>query len=101
MAPINFTNAVLDEGTTFIFGSWIYVANGLGGFNNHLGNSREPEASLSTRSINLNKFIDNLDELLLPDLALQIEKMSVFNETSTRDAPELVGSDLNRSKGTT
>jgi hypothetical protein len=33
MASFNFTSVVLDEGTTFIFGSWIYVADGLGGFN--------------------------------------------------------------------
>jgi hypothetical protein len=98
MASFNFTSAVLDEGTTFIFGSWICVANGLGGFNNHLANSREPEASSSTRSSNLDEFIDNLDELLLLDLALQIEKMSIFDVTFTRDAPELVGSDSNRSE---
>jgi hypothetical protein len=92
---------VLDEGTTFIFGSWICIANGLGGFNSHIANSRELEVSSSTRSSDLDKFIDNLDELLLPDLALQIEKMSVFNATSTRDAPDLVRSDSNRSEGTT
>jgi hypothetical protein len=40
MASFNFTSAVLDEGTTFIFGSWICVANGLGGFNSHLANSK-------------------------------------------------------------
>jgi hypothetical protein len=65
----------------------------LGGFNSHLVNSRKPEASTSTRSSDLDEFIDNLDELLLPDLALQIEKISVFNATSTRDAPEIVRSD--------
>jgi hypothetical protein len=97
MASFNFTSPVLDEGTTFIFGSRICVANGLGGFNSHLANSRESEASSSTRSSNLDKFIDNLDELLLPDLTLQIEKMSVFDVTSTRDAPYLVGSDSNQS----
>jgi hypothetical protein len=75
MASFNFSSAVLDEGTTFIFGSWICVANGLDGFNSHLVNSRKPEASTSTQSSDLNKFIDNLDELLLPDLAPQIEKM--------------------------
>jgi hypothetical protein len=75
--------------TTFIFGSWICVANGLGGFNSHL------IASTSTRSSDLNEFIDNLNELLLPDLVLQIEKMSIFDTTSTRDVPELVGSDSN------
>jgi hypothetical protein len=101
IASLNFTSAVLDKGTTFIFGSWICIANGLGGFNSHLVDSRKPEASTSTQSSNLEEFVNNLDELLLPDLALQIKKMSVFNVTSTRDAPELAGSDSNRSEGTT
>jgi hypothetical protein len=36
---------MLDEGTMFVFGSCIYVANGSGGFNGHLANSRKMEAS--------------------------------------------------------
>jgi hypothetical protein len=92
---------VLDEGTTFTFGSWICVANSSGGFNSHLANSREPEASSLTPCSDLDEFIDNLDDLLLPDLALQIEKMSVFDATSTHDALDLVRSDSNRSEGTT
>jgi hypothetical protein len=71
------------------------------GFNSHLANSREPEASSPTPSNDLDEFINNLDDLLFPDLALQIEKMSVFYATFTRDAPDLVGSDSNRSEGTT
>jgi hypothetical protein len=59
MASFNFTSAVLDEGTTFIFGSWICVANGLGGFNSHLANSKESETSSSTPSSDLDEFIDN------------------------------------------
>jgi hypothetical protein len=47
MASFNFTSAVLKEGTTFIFGSWICVADSLGGFNSHLANSKEPEAASS------------------------------------------------------
>jgi hypothetical protein len=81
MAFFNFTSAMLDEGTTFIFSSWICVANDLGGFNSHLVNSRELEASSSTPSSDLDEFIDNFDDLLLPNLALQIEKMSVSNMT--------------------
>jgi hypothetical protein len=95
MASFNFTSAMLDRGTTFIFGSWICVANGSGGFNSHLANSRELEASSSTRSSDLDEIIDNLDKLLLPDLALQIEKISVFDAISTCDAPDLVGLDSN------
>jgi hypothetical protein len=101
MASFSFTSTVLDEGTTFIFGSWICVTNGLGRFNSHLADSRKPEASAPTRRSDLDKFIDNLDELLLPVLAGQIERMSVFDVTSTHAAPELVGSDSNRSEETT
>jgi hypothetical protein len=79
MASFNFTSAVLNEGTTFIFSSRICVANGLGSFNSHLVNSKEPEASTSTRSSDLDEFIDNLAELLLPDLAPQIKKISVLH----------------------
>jgi hypothetical protein len=67
----------------------------LGGFNSHLANSKQPEASPSTSSSDLDDFINNLDDMLLPDLAQQIEKISVFNVTSTRDAPDLLGSDSN------
>jgi hypothetical protein len=73
----------------------------LGGFNSHLANFKEPEAPSSTPSNDLDEFIDNLDDLLLPDLAQNIEKMSIFDATSTRDAPDLVGSDSNRSQKTT
>jgi hypothetical protein len=66
MASFNFTSVVLDEGTTFTFSSWICIANGSGGFNSHLANSREPEASSLTPSSDLDKFIDKLDDLLLP-----------------------------------
>jgi hypothetical protein len=95
MAPFDFISAMLNEGTTFIFGSWICVANGLGGFNSHLANSKEPKASSSTLSSDLDKFIDNLDDLLFLDLAQQIENMLVFNVVSTCDAPDLVRLDTN------
>jgi hypothetical protein len=81
MASFNFTSTVPDEGTTFIFGSWICDANGSGGFNSHLADSRKLEAFAATRCSNLGKFIDNLNKLPLPDLAGEIEMMSVFDAT--------------------
>jgi hypothetical protein len=98
MASFSFTSTVLDEGITFIFGSWIRVTNGLGDFNSHLADSRKPEASTTTRRSDLDEFIENLNEFLLPDIVGQIEEMSIFDATSIRAAPELVGSDSNRSK---
>jgi hypothetical protein len=67
MASFNFTSVVLDDDTTFIFGSWICATNSLGDFNSHLVNPRKPETSGSTRSSDLDEF---LNELLLHDLAL-------------------------------
>jgi hypothetical protein len=98
MASLSFTSNVLDEGTTFIFGSWIYVANGLGGFISHLVDFRKPEAPAATRRSNLDSFIDDLNELLLPDPPSQIEKTSVFDATSSRTATGLLESDSNRSE---
>jgi hypothetical protein len=94
MASFSFTSTVLDEGTTFIFDSWFYVANSLGGFNSHLVDSRKLEASTPTRS-------SNLDESLPPDQVRQIKKMSIFDVTSTRAALGLLGSGSNRSKEAT
>jgi hypothetical protein len=53
MASFNFTSAVLDEGTTFTFSSWVCIANSLGGFNNHLANPKKPEAYAPTSSLDI------------------------------------------------
>jgi hypothetical protein len=46
MASFDFTSTVLDEGTTFIFGSWVYITNSLGGYNSHLADTKELEVLL-------------------------------------------------------
>ena len=66
---------VLDQGTTFVFGSWFYVANGSGGFNSHLTNPREPEA-ISVKSSNIANRSSDLGEMLLPDLAMKSRRNS-------------------------
>jgi hypothetical protein len=38
MATFAFNAMTLDQGTTFVFGSWVFVANGSGGFTSHLTN---------------------------------------------------------------
>jgi hypothetical protein len=101
MASFCFTSTVLGEGTTFMFGSWICITNSSGGFNGHLADSRKPKASTQTRCCDLDKFVDNLDKLLLPDQAGEIKMMSVFDATSTHAAPGLLRSDLNQSEEAT
>jgi hypothetical protein len=59
------------------------------------GFNRKPEASTPTRSSDLDEFIDNPNESLLPDLVRQIKKMSIFDVTSTHAAPGLLRLDSN------
>jgi hypothetical protein len=42
MAIFNFTSAVLDDGTTFTFGSWICIADSAGDFCQHLVDNTKP-----------------------------------------------------------
>jgi hypothetical protein len=60
MALFKFPSPVLPEGTTFVFGSWVCVANGAGGFRRHIVDDTIKLKPLASR---LDDFIDNLDEL--------------------------------------
>jgi hypothetical protein len=44
MASFDFTNVMLDEGTMFVFGSWICIANCSSCFNSHLAETSKLEA---------------------------------------------------------
>jgi hypothetical protein len=60
MALFKFPSPVLPEGTTFVFGSWVCVANGAGGFRRHIV---DDTIKLKTLTARLDDFVDNLDEL--------------------------------------
>jgi hypothetical protein len=47
ITSFNFTSAMLEEGTTFTFASWVCNANGSGGFNSHLVNPSELEVPVA------------------------------------------------------
>jgi len=47
IATFDFTNTP-KKGTAFIFGSWIYVADGLGGFTMHIAEAENMEANATT-----------------------------------------------------
>ena len=78
MPSCNFSYVVPDEGTTFVFGPWVCIANGSGGFNRHLANPRESEASVASSLGDLDEFVDNHNEVLLPHLARHIDEESVL-----------------------
>jgi hypothetical protein len=65
---------VLPEGTTFVFGSWVCVANGAGGFRRHIV---DDTINLKTLASRFDDFVDNLDELPFFDSTREIEAESV------------------------
>ena len=83
MATVAFSTMAPPQGATFIFGSWVCVANGSGGFDSHLTNSPAPKITTSEDS---NKLIGSNDHgiMLLPDLAKEIEAKLEDNSSSTQ-----------------
>ena len=83
MATFALSTMTPPRGATFIFGSWVYVANGSGGFDSHLTNS--PTLKITTsESSNRLAGLDDHGVVLLPDLAKEIEAKLEDNSSSTR-----------------
>jgi len=83
MATFAFSTMAFPQGTTSVFGSWVCVANGSGGFDSHLTNSIEPEA-ITLESRNAIAGSDDHGDMLLPDLAKEIEQKLDVNLSSTQ-----------------
>ena len=83
MATFAFSTMEPPQCATFVFGSWVCVANGSGGFNSHLTNS--PALNITT-SEDSNKLSGSDDHgiMLLPDLAKEIEAKLEDNSKTTR-----------------
>ena len=73
MATFAFSTTAPPQGATFIFGSWVCVADGLGGFDSHLTN---PPTLKDITSESSNKLggSDDHGVMLLPDFAKEIER---------------------------
>jgi hypothetical protein len=83
MATFASTIMALPQGITFVLGSWVCVVNGLGGFDSNLDNSIEPEAISSESHATITRSEDH-DDMLLLDLAKEIEQKLNDNSSSTR-----------------
>jgi hypothetical protein len=98
MASFKFTSAVLPEGTTFVFGSWVCVADGAGDFRRFIIDVMKPKTVVASFHSELDEFVDNLDDLLTHGSARKIEEESIFNATPPHAATTTPGSDSLRSK---
>ena len=87
MATFAFSIMMPPRGATFIFGSWVCIANGSGGFDSHLTNSPTPKISTSEDSNKLARSCDR-GVTLLPDLAKEIEAKLEDKSGSTRSQTE-------------
>jgi hypothetical protein len=82
MASFNFIKSVPSQGTTFVFGSWVCIADGAGNFRRFLVDMTPKTFATDLRS-GLDKFIDELDNLPLRTSAAQNEMESVPSLTSS------------------
>jgi hypothetical protein len=98
MASFKFTSAVLPEGTMFVFGSWVCVADGAGDFCRLTIDVMKPKTLAASFHGELDEFVDNLDDLLIHGSARKIEEESAFNTTPPRATTTMLGSDLLQSK---
>jgi len=78
MASFNFGFPAIDARTTFIFGSWVCIANGLGGFFSHL---IIPASTKALRQEQLGEITSV--EILLPGIVKEIENLSLSDSAPT------------------
>jgi hypothetical protein len=92
MASFKFTSAVPPQGTTFVFGSWVCVADGVGNFHRFIIDMKLKTQAVSFHS-DLDEFVDNLDNLSTHGSATRTEEESVLDMTPSNAATTLLGLD--------
>jgi hypothetical protein len=92
MESFQFTRSVPSQGTTFVFGSWVCVADGASSFRRFLVDMKlkTPVAGLHS---DLDKFVDNFDDLSIHGSTTRTEEESAFGATSSSAATTLLGLD--------
>ena len=88
MAPLN-DNVMPAKGTTFYVGSWVFVADGSGGFNSRQIDPSVPETSEAARCREVDNFFDQLDEIHLPVHVKEAGDQPDFDVTTPKNLSEL------------
>jgi hypothetical protein len=97
MASFQFTKLVLSQGTTFVFGSWVCIADGEGNFHRFLIDIK-PKTPAAFSQSDLDKFVDDLDDLSIHGSATRIKEESASSATSSGAATTFLGLDLFQSE---
>jgi hypothetical protein len=93
MASFKFTSAMPPQGTTFVFGWWVCVADGAGGFRRFTIDAMKSKTLATSFRSDLDEFIDNLDNLSTHGSARKTKEESAFNSTPLSAATTMLGSD--------
>jgi hypothetical protein len=97
MATFKFSRSVPSQGTTFIFGSWVCIADGVGDFRRFLVDMKLKISTADLRS-DLDKFVDDFDNLPTCASATRIEMESASSSTSSSVAATSPGMDSFQSR---
>jgi hypothetical protein len=89
MASFKFTSDVPSQGMTFVFVSWVCVADGAGSFHRFLVDMKPKTPAMSFYS-DLDEFVDNLDNLSIHGSATRIKEESAFSATPSSAATTLL-----------
>ena len=82
-------NPMLEKGTSFRVGSWIFVADGSGGFESHPNDQDPLEVSEAAKRSELDEFIDQLEEIEFSDLNNEARIQPEFDAIRTKTLSEL------------
>ena len=82
-------NPVPEKGTSLRVGSWIFVADGSGGFESRSINHDPPEISEATKRREFDEFIDQLEEIGFSDLSDEARIQPEFDAIRTKTLFEL------------
>jgi hypothetical protein len=97
MASFQFTRSVPFQGTAFVFGSWVCITDGAGSFSQFLVDMK-PKTSVASFRNNLDKFVDDLDNLSIHASVAGAKVESASSTTSSGAATTFLGLDSFQSK---
>jgi hypothetical protein len=92
MASFRFTRSVPSQGTTFVFSSWVCIADGEGDFRRFLVDTK-PKTPVAFSQGDLDKFVDDLDDLSIHGSATRIKEDSASSAISSGAAATFLGLD--------
>jgi hypothetical protein len=92
MASFQFTRSVPSQGTIFVFGLWVCIADGAGSFHRFLVNMKLKTPAAGPHN-DLDKFVVDLDDLSIHASVARTEVESASGATSSGAATTFLGLD--------